>query len=193
MFRRDRAPAGLYPDLQLGEDYAFAVAMLQVGSLANVPAPLIRVRRDGTSLTYAKQGLWKEFIGRIQAAQLEMFGITFTSRELEIHQHIGRLILEPSRELLGECENWLLRLSSHNRRRQAYDAQAFERVLGAEWFELCKFSASIGPPAWRAYWSSPLARHAPPNVYQQAKLLAKCALRRGRPPGDIPQVPEHGG
>lgn len=188
MFRRERVPGGLFQNVPMAEDYSFAVAMSRIGRIGNLPKPLIRYRRHATSLTTSKQALMTECVEKILLQQLEDFGIRPSERELKIHQHVGRLLLQSSVSLLGECENWLCKLSNHNDVVQRFDSHVFREIVSKEWFELCKHGSPAGLAAWRGYWRSNLSKAWLPSMWQRLKFLVKCLFKHRREGGDVPKV-----
>ena len=188
MFRRTAAPPELFANIPLAEDYRFAVAMSKFGKIGNLPKPLVRYRQHATSLTVSKQTLMTECVEKILLQQLGDFGIRPSERELKIHQHIGRLLLQGSATLLDECENWLYKLSNHNDVVQRFDSHVFREVVSKEWFELCKHGSPAGLAAWRRYWHSNLSKAWIPSMRQRLRFLAKCLLKHRREGGDLPKV-----
>lgn len=188
MFRRCTLPEISYPNISMAEDYGFTVALSKLGKVANLPKFLIRVRRDGSSLTFSKQNLMTECVGEILRQQLEDFGITPSTQELQIHQHVGRLFLRSSAPVLDECENWLCKLSNHNAVAQHHDCHSFSEVVSKEWFEVCKHGSPAGLAAWRRYWRSNLSQAWHPSMRQRLRFLMKCLFRHRREGGDLPKV-----
>lgn len=188
MFRRCTFPEVSYPNIPMAEDYGFTVAMSKLGKVGNLPKFLMRVRRDGTSLTFTKQNLMTECVGEILKQQLKEFGITPSTQELQIHQHIGRHLLEGSMSVLGQCEIWPRKLRSQNELVRRFDPKIFDEVLSREWFELCKYNSPAGLAAWRGYWHSNLSKAWRPIMWQRLKFLAKCLVRHRREGGDVPKV-----
>src|SRR4029077_7500044 len=172
----------------MAEDYGFAIAMSRLGKIGNLPKPLVRYRKHPPSLTVSKQTLMTECVERIVYKQLDDFGIRPSKRELEIHQHVGRLLLQSSTSLLDECENWLCKLNNHNDVAQRYDCQVFREIMSKEWFELCKHGSPAGLFAHRRYWHSNLSKAWPPSMRQRLRFLVKCLLKHRREGGDRPKV-----
>ncbi|MEK6784302.1 MAG: glycosyltransferase family A protein [Nitrospirota bacterium] len=187
MFRRQTFPEVSYPNIPMAEDYSFIAAMSKLGKVGNIPKFLMRVRRDGTSLTYAKQELMTECVGQILKQQLEGFGVNPSIRELQVHQHIGRLIMRSSISLLEECDSWLHKLIQNNEVIHRFEPNTFRSVASKEWFELCKHASPAGFVAWRRYWRSDLSRVWQPSTLQCVRFLAKCAVRHRREGGDLPK------
>lgn len=188
MFRRNVVPLELFSNIPMAEDYRFAVAMSKLGRIGNLPKPLVRYRRHAASLTVSKQTLMTECVGIILHQQLEDFGIRPSKRELEIHQHVGRLLLQSSASLLEECENWLCKLSSHNDAVQRFDSHVFREIVSREWFELCKHGSPAGLASWRRYWRSNLSKAWLPSMWQRLRFLVKCLIKHRREGGDVPKV-----
>lgn len=189
IFRRAVVPAGLFASIPMAEDYKFAVAMSKLGRIGNLPKPLVRYRQHATSLTVSKQTLMTDCIESILRQQLEEFGLIPSKRELLIHQHVGRLLLQSSLSLLEECDDWLHKVIHHNNAvAQRFDSDALCTIMSKEWFELCKYSSPAGFAAWRRYWRSDLSKFWQPSMRQRMKFLLKCAVRHRREGGDVPKV-----
>lgn len=188
MFRQNVVPSELFPNIPMAEDYRFAVAMSKLGKIANLPKPLVRYRQHAASLTVSKQNFMTEYVGKILHRQLDDFGISPSKRELEIHRHVGRLLLRSSASLLDECENWLCELSKHNDVAQHYDCHTFSEVVSKEWFEVCKHGSPAGLAAWRRYWHSNLSQAWHPSMRQRIRFLMKCLFKHRREGGDLPKV-----
>ncbi len=188
MFRRCTFPEVSYPNIPMAEDYGFIAAMSKIGKVRNIPKLLMRVRRDGTSLTYTKQNRMTECVRQILEHQLEWFGISPSLQELQVHQHIWRLHLRSSLLLLDECDNWLRKLINHNELVARFEPNAFRTIASKEWFELCKHASPTGFAAWRRYWRSDLSEVWKPSMLQRMKFFAKCAVRHRREGGDLPKL-----
>ena len=188
MFRCNVVPPELFANIPMAEDYRFAVAMSKFGKIGNLPKPLVRYRQHATSLTVSKQTLMTECVEKILLQQLEDFGIRPSERELKIHQHVGRLLLQGSASLLGECENWLCKLSNHNDVVQRFDSHVFREIMSKEWFELCNHGSPAGLAAWRRYWRSNLSKAWPPSMRQRLRFLVKCLFKHRREGGDVPKL-----
>mgnify|MGYP001162053277 FL=1 len=189
MFRRTIVPTELFAKIPMAEDYGFAVAMSKLGKIGNLPKPLVRYRQHATSLTVSKQTLMTDCIENILRQQLEDFGLIPSKRELLIHQHVGRLLLQSSLSLLEECEEWLHKVIHHNAAVvRRFESNALRTIISKEWFELCKYSSPEGFAVWRRYWRSDLSRFWQPSMWQRIKFLLKCAVRHRREGGDVPKV-----
>lgn len=188
MFRRNAVSSELFENIPMAEDYRFTVAMSKLGKIGNLSKPLVRYRRHATSLTVSKQSLMTECVEKILLQQLEDFGMRPSERELKIHQHVGRLLLQGSASLLSECENWLCKLSNHNDVAQRFDSHVFREIVSKEWFELCKHGSPAGLTAWRRYWHSNLSQAWIPSIRQRLRFFAKCVFKHRREGGDLPKV-----
>ncbi len=180
MFRRSLAQRIAYrTDFAMAEDYEFYLRAAQFGRLANLDALLLLYRQHPASLTSTRPALMAQFVERIQRRQLFEFGVVPNARQMALHRHLTQLNLPPAESTLEELEDWLQHLLARVRAARG-EAPAWPVVLGNAWFEVCSHASSLGAPAWRRYWRSPLSAAARPPRLRLAKFWTKAMLRIDR-------------
>jgi len=147
---------------EVSQDFDLFVRLADHYQLANIGAPLVRVRRHAGQVS-RKRAEVKSRLLLILRRQLEALGMAFSEEELERHLMLARPRSwhAPAREDLAWSEDWLQRLKVANRKSGRYDQTAFEQVVGEAWFELClKGMPGAAKTPHRWLWRSPLASSA---------------------------------
>lgn len=188
MVRKAAIPAGGFRNMEVAEDYDFNVRIAKCAKVMNINKPLtmVRVRRGG--LTHTKYELMERFVREVMRELLRELGIDPTERELSLNRHVGGMTLPNSVEVLSEVDAWLLKLVFANQAVGKYPDAKFRRVLGLEWFEVCKFAAPLGFSAWRIWKSSMFHTYGPREPAALGKFWVKCLLKHKRAGGDSPHV-----
>ncbi len=150
------------------------------GKLANIDAVLTCVRRHAAPQSRVREALVESCVREVMRMQIRRLGIEPSERELMLNRHIGAYTLPSSPQLLHEVEAWLIKLFLANCESGRYPARAFNRMIGCEWYEVCKFAAPIGKEALQTWRASPLLKHWFPSVPERARFIAKCLLRHER-------------
>lgn len=150
------------------------------GKVANIDRVLTRVRLPATQPTRGRQVLYESCMREVMREQIRRLGIEPSERELTLNRHIGAYTLPSSAQLLYEVEAWLLKLFLANCDSRRYPEPAFARMIGREWYEVCKFAAPLGAEALQIWRASPLLKHWQPSVPERLRFIAKCLLRHER-------------
>lgn len=150
------------------------------GKVANIDRALTRVRPPAVRPSRLQQVLHESCVREVMREQIRRLGIEPSERELMLNRHVGAYTLPSSAQLLYELEAWLIRLFLANRESRCYPEPAFARMIGREWYEVCKFAAPIGAEALQIWSASPLLRHWQPSVPERMRFIAKCLLHHER-------------
>lgn len=166
--------------LPAAQDYGLNACIAADGKVANLDCALTRVRPRRDAPTRLQQVLAESCIREVMRAQLRRVGVEPSERELTLNRHIGGYTLPASVQLLQEVEAWLIKLCLANCESGRFPDLAFKRVLGIEWYEVCKFAAPLGRDALNVWRASPLLKHWQPSRLEFARFFAKCLLRHER-------------
>lgn len=150
------------------------------GKVANIDRALTQVRRPNRRPSRTRQVLAESCLREVMREQVRRLGIEPSERELMLNRHVGGYTLPSSPQLLHEVEAWLIKLFLANCESRRYPERPFNRMIGREWYEVCKFAASIGPEALQIWRASPLLKHWYPSIPERARFMAKCLLRHER-------------
>jgi glycosyltransferase involved in cell wall biosynthesis len=147
--------------------------------LGNLPRFLVCRRMHAGRVTYEKAQLVKAAKRQIFNAQLTDLDVTFSEADLERHFLLLRMKgvgFVPDLTYLEWADAWLRKLQDANLRTAYYSHRAFAQVLGEIWIAVCwQAAASMGLPAWKCFWRSPLSTEAWSSA---GKYLALLAFRR---------------
>ncbi len=100
--------------------------------------------------------------------------------DIVVHRALERPDSEISPVLLGEIEQWLLRLRAANRSNAIYDTRCFERVLGEKWFSACRACSSAGLVSFLSYIRSPLCARGKIPLGKAASFFLRGLFPVGR-------------
>lgn len=187
-FRKSAIPTGGYRHLPMAEDYDFNVRFAKHTKVINLNKTLTQVRVRKNGLTCTKPELMEKCIRDVMREQIRELGFDPTQRQLDLNRHIGALTMPNSPTLLNEIEAWLMKLCEANTQAKRYSKISFQKIIAAEWFQVCKFASPLGLHALHTWRASPLSRHWQPNPYEEMKFFIKCLLRHRREGGDFPSL-----
>jgi hypothetical protein len=172
--------ANLYynSDYVRSQDYELWARASRHVRISNVPEVLLRYRlhprQIGTTHFHEQVAMNK----RIHLMQLMNLGIEPTSQELDFHEAVIQVSIEPSNPVLQQAEEWLCKLWQANTKTQAYPEPFFSTILSDRWMFLCSYSTRWDNSAWWAYTRSPLSRLAGWKYYllRTVKIGVKCLI-----------------
>jgi hypothetical protein len=119
------------------EDYAMWCRLLDRGRAECLPQPLVRYRVHGASLLHTHGPEAERGVRQIVTARLKRMAIAASSSELDIHRRIATGSLEATPAAVAAAEDWLAKLDGANMTTGRYPVDAFRRVLGRRWLEVC--------------------------------------------------------
>jgi len=158
-------------DLRQSEDYDFFARYLRQLRIHTLPEALIRYRVPPDA---GKKRILTEratVADEVRERLLREWGVTYSARELYVHQAISMLGLETP-VLLTEVEAWLHKLLHHNEAHPLFEPEALRRGLGERWFEACYTYQQSRLGSLRQFWQSQLGQ-GQPGGSQLLKLLIK--------------------
>lgn len=179
LLRRDAVPEGGYR-LAIAEDYDFNVRVARHWSVFNLDEVLTRVRVRTTGLTHTRPEMMEKCVREVIQEQLAQLGLACSSRECEVHRHIGERHLPPSLTLLDEVDVWLRRLEAANNTSARYDVGAFRSVLAREWFQVCLAATELGMVVLLRYRVSKYGRDLRLSIAEWTRFGVKCSIRHRR-------------
>lgn len=156
------------------EDYDVWERIAQFGEIVNLEQVFTHYRIHATQSSTAGKDREVESVRKIQARQLQRFGIDVSEEERELHLKFGMNRYEFSADFVGHSEAWLKRLLEHNDSNNYYEKQAFRNVIADRWYRVCYAGWSQGLDSYRRYRGSALARLK--NTRRPARLpfLIRC-------------------
>ncbi|HVL76011.1 MAG TPA: glycosyltransferase family 2 protein [Noviherbaspirillum sp.] len=187
-FRKSAMPEGGFRALPAGVDFDFNARVAAGGKVCNLDRTLTAVRLLPSKPSWEQKVLAENCMRGIMRSQLRRFGVEASERELAVNRHVGGHTLFPTVQLLQDVEAWLLKLCLANWELQRYPDPDFKRLLGYEWYQVCKCASPLGREALRVWRSSPLLKHWQPGVLELARFVTKCLLRHERLEDDMPAL-----
>jgi glycosyltransferase involved in cell wall biosynthesis len=137
----------------LGQDWKYWYDVKNFVVFSNSTEVLYYYRRGRQNITVQFSHQSKERYSVMHRIMLRDMGISFTERELQLHQFpIGLFSLSPSPQIVKEARAWLKKLTEYNRVAKQYDVAAFERIAEEHWFHLFYLIAPYGLKTILAYF-----------------------------------------
>lgn len=164
-------------EFPVAEDYDLWVRMASVSKLWNIQEPLTRYRVHSPSMTFSKAELMVHCISRIIASQLASMDLAPSEKEVGLHRGIGNLSFPLSTGFLDDAESWLKVLCQANKNSGRYNLAVFEKIIGWRWYLVCRQSTGLGFCSWRSFQKSELRKLTNFTLWQQVKLLIRCAIK----------------
>lgn len=189
MFRRSAIPVEGFRALPMAEDYDFNARVALAGKVANLDRPLTYVRVRASGLTQSRQREMVACVSSVMRDQIRSLGLEPSDRELAVHRQMSALSFSASLDFLSKCDAWLGALDQANHRSRRFPEEQFKRILGKEWYEVCKFSTPLGLSAYFIWKKGLYRRYWHPHTLELAKFMVKSLLRHRRRGGDVPALP----
>lgn len=162
--------------LRQSEDYDFFARYIGQLVVATLPAALIRYRvpPDAVKTTILTERA--TVADEVREQLLRDWGVSFSARELQLHQALSMLGQARGNLHLAEIDNWLRKLLAHNDTHPLFEVVALRRGLGERWFEACYTHPQRRLGGVRQFGQSPLAAYFVPTARQRLRFWVK-ALR----------------
>lgn len=166
--------------LRQTEDYDFFARYIRDLTIATLPIALVKYRVPPSA---SKKGILTEraeVADQIRSRLLDAWGVSYTERELRIHNTIA-MVERPLGDItLAEVESWLHKLLQFNTENPWFSPTELKQGLATRWFETCYNH----PQAWfgsiRKFRRSILAGYFSVGYLQMLKFLVKSlTYRRG--------------
>lgn len=169
---------GMFYDaaLRQTEDYDFFARYIRELRIVTLPEPLIeyRVPPDVRKKDILSERANVSDVVREQL--LKSWGLTFTARELQVHNTIAMLERSAGDLTLAEIEAWLQKLLRHNDSQPLFEPAALRQGLAERWFEVCYTYQNPRLGSILQFQKSPLAAHVSLSSRQRLKFWVQ-ALR----------------
>lgn len=118
----------------IGQDWKYWFAAKEHVRFANLKEALYFYRRDQQSVTIQYSHQSGDRYAVMHRLFLRDMGITFTERELLLHQFIiGIFSISPSPGVIREARAWKEKLISHNHWNRKYDPVSFQMIALEKW------------------------------------------------------------
>ncbi|GAA4019964.1 hypothetical protein GCM10022408_37620 [Hymenobacter fastidiosus] len=171
---------GLRYDDQLRqtEDYDFFGRYLPQLTIANLPEALVQYRVLPHSVRPAVYDERLRVANQIRARLLTTFGVSYSTRELHLHNIISHHPFQLGDIMLEEVHQWLWKIYVSNQESGFANPAAMLRAVAEQWFLTCYLNPDRRHNSWREYYRQPLARHyrLPPRLF--AKFAVKNFVLR---------------
>lgn len=191
LLRRDAVPEGGYR-MAMAEDYDFNVRVARHWRVLNLDEVLTQVRVRTTGLTHTRPDIMETCVREVIQDQLARLGLACSTREIQVHRHVGEPHLLPSLALLDEVDLWLSRLEAANKASARYDNAAFRSLVAREWYQVCFAATELGMLALSRYRASQYSRDVRLSTGEWARFGVKCSIRHRRnDPGRIKIAPDN--
>ncbi len=161
------------------EDYDFWVRCARHTRLANIPEVLLDYRFHAGNTSNRFKAEQVRTADRVRAAYLADLGLHPTPQELALHLDLLQFRWRGNLDQLRAAGDWLLTLASTTMRTLELPEDVVHGELARFWYGACGQCAALGPAAWQLFRAYPMGRRA--AAPWQAKLLARCLLRRQIP------------
>lgn len=123
--------------LRQTEDYDFFARYVRELRLVTLPKALIHYRVLPNAVKSSVLAERAMVADKVREQLLCNWGVSFTVRELQIHNAIAMLGRPFGNIKLEEVEEWLCKLIQYNDKQPLFEAAALRRGLGERWFEVC--------------------------------------------------------
>jgi hypothetical protein len=167
------------PAFPHAEDYDLWVRCAQHGQLANLPEVLLdyRYHPGNTSSRYRHEQ--SATADRIRAVYLRNLGLKCSPEQLALHLDLLHFRFQGGLADLEKAGDWLAGLARIGRDRLGASGSLIDAELARHWYGACGRCAALGPAVWKLFRAYTFGRRASPAW--QAKLLARCAMRKPIP------------
>lgn len=143
------------------EDFDLWERLAQVTAVDNLDTVTMHIRVHPSSVTTSPGNEMEDQTRMILARGLARLGLRVDSEQLQFHRKVGHGVRMETVPELERARGWVERLLEANRRTQAFPEAGFRTAVAAVWFRVCRNSAAVGPPAWRAWRTGPRAGLGP--------------------------------
>jgi len=162
----------------VAEDYSFWVKVAKIGKMANLPEILLHYRRHAEQTTQQKENLIYAMSAKVHSSLLADLGIAPSEEEEKLHEQLAFGSYNISPEFVSRVEVWLMKLGAANAATGRYPAEAFSKVLGDYWFNVCSRASGYGPAYVKKFKQSSLSAGARIAPGRRIKFLVKATLKR---------------
>jgi len=163
--------------LRQTEDYDFFARYVRELRAVALPEALVRYRvppkATKTTILTERASVADE----VRARLLSDWGLTYTERELQVHNTIATLERPLGDVSLAEVETWLQRLIQYNEEQPLFEPTALRQGLGGRWFEVCYTHSQPHLGSISKFKRSSLATYFSPSGRQWLKLWMKAMQR----------------
>jgi len=122
---------------RLGQDWKYWYDVKNFVVFTNISEVLYFYRRGVQNITVQFSHQSMERYSAMHRIMLKDLGISFSERELQLHQFpIGLFSVKPSPQTVKDAKTWMKKLIDHNRRVKQYDVTAFEKIAREHWSRL---------------------------------------------------------
>ena len=175
-------------DLRAGVDYDFYYRLAQVSGVDNVPSVLLdyTCNPHGITSTSGETATAQRLKGLKRELEM-LLDENVDDAMLHYHAVVGNGTGVEDGKALVRAQGWLERLEAANLDKAVYEPEGFRVATGMVWFRVCRNSAHLGWPAWRAWCESSWSSHARPSWREQVSFLGSWALARVFPSRRSPQ------
>ena len=162
--------------LRQTEDYDFFARYVRELRAVALPEALIRYRvppkANKTTILTERASVADE----VRARLLSDWGLTYTERELKLHNLIAMLDRPLGDVRLDEVERWLLKIIHYNDEIPLFEPAALRCGLGERWFEVCyTYPQHRLKGIWK-FGHSPLAKYFAVPSRQRLKFWIKSLI-----------------
>lgn len=161
-----------------GEDYEFIARAAQVVDIVNQPEILLRYRTLPQAVKGEVHARRNAKSNQIRERLLRGFGVSFTARELHVHNTISYYPFVLGDIALAEVHAWLWKLQIFNQERRYAEPGAMLRCVAERWFLTCYLNPDKQTNSLAEYRRGELARYFKPGAKLYAKLMIKNLVLR---------------
>jgi glycosyltransferase involved in cell wall biosynthesis len=167
------------------EDYELWTRIAKYCRLANLPEVLLLYRIHGEQIG-AKYNIEQVATGgRVRMAQLCNLGISFGSKEFNLHEEIfagvqkgiGKRGYAARISFLKDSETWLMKLLDANKHGALLNSASFDNILAERWFVICSQSSGLGLSAWNLFRNSALSKLVTLPALNKFKFWIRCMIK----------------
>lgn len=162
------------------EDYALWVHLAQHSQLANIPQVLLFYRTHSQQTMQQHLSVRRAADKQVRLWLLKNLGIQPSTEELDLHQAISLVQIQPNQQFITRAGSWLEKLQRVNNEQLRYPEPEFSNVLGEWWFRTCRTAFELGWWVWRKFWASPLSQNINLHPRTKIKFGVLCAIKQKR-------------
>ncbi len=159
------------------EDYGLWVSMFHKAKFANLQEILYHHRKHPNSVSNLHWQQQEKTANHIRSELLKKLKVSFSKKELQIHQNISNQHFTCTRNFVLETSDWLSKLHQSNIKNTFFPESAFSKVLAERWYRVCRKAQKLGPWTWNTFWSSPLSSFINLPLKNRIGFASKCILR----------------
>jgi glycosyltransferase involved in cell wall biosynthesis len=163
------------------EDYELWTRISEKYKVWNMPDILVSYRVHGESDTGRQRNIREKMLKTIYTRQMELFGISHSEDELDLHYRIYNNKFSVERSVISEIEDWFSKIYRHNESTGYYDKECFREVIAEKWYDICYFSsAKLGFWAYRKFAADSLSAYCKRLIIKRIKFIFKCMLKKNK-------------